>query len=93
VEVISLCTPCQQQKYSFEAARSFGQYQGGLARAIVLLKFERIEPLGEWFAEELEKVVRANSDCLRADVIVPDRCTGNDVRLPNDSGYLFGPSC
>jgi predicted amidophosphoribosyltransferase len=53
-EVIHVCSRCQQQKYSFEVVRSFGQYEGGLARAIVVLKFERIEPLGEWFAEQLQ---------------------------------------
>jgi competence protein ComFC len=68
---ISVCTPCQQQKFHFQVARSFGEYQGTLARAIVLLKFERIEPLGEWFASQLERVVQANNDCLKADVVVP----------------------
>jgi hypothetical protein len=36
--------------------------EGALARAIVLLKFERIEPLGEWFARQLEAVGRANGN-------------------------------
>jgi predicted amidophosphoribosyltransferase len=59
-------------------ARSFGEYEGALARAIVLLNFEPIEPLGEWFAKQLESVVRANKDCLQADVIVPFRYIGKD---------------
>ncbi len=71
VEETSTCASCQQQKYHFQVARSFGKYDGSLARAIVLLKFERIEPLGEWFASRLEEVFRGNSDCLGADVVVP----------------------
>ncbi len=70
-EQITVCVACQQQTYSFQLARSFGEYDGALARAIVLLKFERIEPLAEWFAAQLEKVARANSHCLEADVVVP----------------------
>ena len=50
-EVSSLCVACQEQPYGFHVARSFGVYEGALARAIVLLKFEGIEPLGEWFRE------------------------------------------
>jgi predicted amidophosphoribosyltransferase len=70
-EETSVCASCQQQKYHLEVARSFGEYDGPLARAIVLLKFERIAPLGEWFASRLAEVVRANRDCLQADVVVP----------------------
>ena len=66
-----VCVACQEQTYRFHLARSFGVYEGALARAIVLLKFERMEPLGEWFAGQLEAVVRANAACLEADVVVP----------------------
>ena len=38
-------------------------------RAIVLLKFERIEPLGSWFAKRLAEIVRR--EVLAADVVVP----------------------
>jgi hypothetical protein len=31
--------------------RSFAVYQNAVVRAILLLKFEQIEPLGRWFAE------------------------------------------
>jgi ComF family protein len=40
-----------------------------LVRAIVLLKFERMEPLGRWFAGRLAEVVRR--EALAADVVVP----------------------
>ena len=45
-EVNSLCVACQEHTYRFHVARSFGIYEGALARAIVMLKFEGIEPLG-----------------------------------------------
>jgi competence protein ComFC len=38
-------------------------------RAIVLLKFERIQPLGSWFAKRLAEVV--SREALTADVVVP----------------------
>jgi competence protein ComFC len=38
-------------------------------RAIMLLKFERVEPLGHWFAERLEGVARR--EALSVDIVVP----------------------
>ena len=70
-EATTVCVACQEQTYRFHLARSFGIYEGALARAIVMLKFERIEPLGEWFARQLEAIVLANEACLEADVVVP----------------------
>ena len=64
-----LCPACQQQDYGFECARSYASYRGKLVRAIVLLKFDRIEPLGKWFAERLLDVVKQHD--LRADLVVP----------------------
>ena len=52
-------------------ARSFGFYEGTLARAILLLKHEQIAPLGNWFADRLADVVRKEAERLAADVIVP----------------------
>ena len=42
----SVCRECRERGFAFDAARSFGVYDGTLARAIVLMKYERIEPLG-----------------------------------------------
>jgi ComF family protein len=70
-EATTVCVACQEQTYGFEVARSFGVYEGPLARAIVLLKYEPIEPLGDWFARRLEAIVLANEACLEADVVVP----------------------
>jgi predicted amidophosphoribosyltransferase len=42
-----------------------------LVPAIVLLKFEEMERLAEWFADPLADVVRENRKALEADVVVP----------------------
>src|SRR5260370_21748249 len=66
-----LCPACQDRTYAFDRARSFAVYQEGVVRAILLLKFEQIEPLGAWFAERLAAIVNAEGDALAADVLVP----------------------
>jgi ComF family protein len=68
---LSLCLACQDKTYSFERARSFALYEGGVVRAILLLKFEQVEPLGAWFAERLTELVKAEGDKMAADVVVP----------------------
>ena len=64
-----VCPECQSREYGFDRARSYAIYKAGLVRAIVLLKFERVEPLGRWFAERLAEVVRREG--IAADVVVP----------------------
>ena len=64
-----VCGECIRRTYAFEAARSYAAYRGALARAIVLLKFERIDPLAAYFADRLVWV--AERDGLSADVVVP----------------------
>jgi ComF family protein len=66
-----LCPACQNRTYAFERARSFALYEGAVVRAILLLKFEQIEPLGAWFAERLADLVKAEGNILAADVVVP----------------------
>lgn len=66
-----LCPACQDHTYAFERARSFALYEGALVRAILLLKFEQIQPLGAWFAEQLATVVGNEAEALAADVVVP----------------------
>jgi ComF family protein len=68
---MSLCGDCQRHRFGFQLARSYGLYEGTLARAVLLLKHERIEPLGAWFAAGLAEVVQTNAERLAADVIVP----------------------
>jgi competence protein ComFC len=64
-----VCPECQGREYGFDRARSYALYKGALVRAIMLLKFERAEPLGGWFAERLAEVARREG--IAADVVVP----------------------
>lgn len=66
-----LCPACQNKTYGFDCARSFAIYQGLLVQAILLLKFEQMEPLGAWFAERLAEVISAERDRFAVDVVVP----------------------
>jgi ComF family protein len=66
-----LCPACQQKTYAFERARSYGVYDGALVRAILMLKFEQIQPLGGWFAARLAELARAEAPAMAADVVVP----------------------
>jgi predicted amidophosphoribosyltransferase len=63
-----VCPECQTREYGFERARSYDLYKAGLVRAIMLLKFERMEPLGRWFAGRLAEVARR--EALTADIVV-----------------------
>ncbi len=65
------CRACQQKTYAFERARSYGIYDAALVRALILLKWERIEPQGEWFAGRLAELVQRESGILQADIVVP----------------------
>ncbi|HEX9344367.1 MAG TPA: ComF family protein, partial [Candidatus Acidoferrum sp.] len=67
----SVCRECRERGFAFDAARSFGIYDGALARAIVLMKYDRIEPLGAWFAKRLIEAERKLPPELAADLIVP----------------------
>lgn len=66
-----LCYACRQNTYAFQRARSYGIYEGALVDAILLLKWERIDPFGRWFGERLASLVRREGEILAADVVVP----------------------
>jgi ComF family protein len=66
-----LCPACQDKTYAFERARSWALYQDAVVRAILLLKFEQIDPLGVWFADRLAELVNGEGDAMAADVVVP----------------------
>ena len=66
-----VCRICQQKTYAFERARSFGIYDGALVRAILLLKWERMEPLGAWFADRLAEITVSEGERMAADIVVP----------------------
>ena len=64
-----LCPECQRRAYGFDLARSYALYKGPLVPAIMLLKFERVEPLGRWFANRLLEV--SKREAITADIVVP----------------------
>ena len=65
------CRLCRDQFFKFELARSFGAYNETLKKAILLLKFEEVTCLGDWFASRLAEVVSREAEGFRVDVVVP----------------------
>ena len=66
-----LCHLCRRDVYHFDRARSFAVYNDAMVRAIVLLKYHAVTPLGGWFAARLAEVVARDPDAFAADVVVP----------------------
>jgi ComF family protein len=52
-------------------ARSYALLDEGLTRAVVLLKYHAVAPLGEWFGARLEELARSTLEAQRVDVVVP----------------------
>jgi predicted amidophosphoribosyltransferase len=52
------CRLCRLGTYDFDFVRSFGAYSPAMARAILLLKYTEITPLGVWFANHLVKLAK-----------------------------------
>ncbi len=65
------CTECRFRDFAFTRARSFALYDKRLVQAILLLKFERIEPLAAWFARQVFQLLQKEPDDHAADVVVP----------------------
>jgi len=86
-----LCPACQGKTYAFDRARSFAVYEQAIVRAILLLKFEQIEPLVAWFAERLVEVVNSEAEWLAADVVVPVPLHCERERGYNQSAFLSKP--
>jgi ComF family protein len=66
-----LCHFCRGYEYAFDLARSFGPYATGMARAILLLKYANLRPLGPWFAQRLFELTARNPGAFEADMLVP----------------------
>jgi competence protein ComFC len=69
--VCPTCANGQGRGYAFDLVKSWAVYKGTLVRAILLLKFENIDPLGKLFAKWLAEVVAASGSPFQADVVVP----------------------
>lgn len=65
------CFECRDATYAFERARSYALYNDVLKRAIILLKYHAVNPLGGWFALRLELTIRSEFSDLQFDAIVP----------------------
>lgn len=66
-----LCHFCRGYKYEFDLARSYGVYTYKMARAILLLKYASMSPLGSWFARRLADVAASEPRLLETDIVVP----------------------
>lgn len=66
-----LCRLCRVGFYAFDRARSFAFYDEGLSEAILLLKYQELTRLGDWFAERLAEIVARVAGEWRIDVVVP----------------------
>lgn len=66
-----VCRTCADRRYGFDRARSFAHYSRRVAQAILLLKFERIDPLAGWFAARLVELARREELAEGADLVVP----------------------
>lgn len=66
-----LCHLCRRDVYAFTLARSYGVYDGAMVRAVTLLKYHAVMPLGGWFATRLAELVARQPQAFAADVVVP----------------------
>ncbi len=66
-----LCRLCRVKFFAFDRARSFALYDDALIEAVLLLKYEEVTRLGDWFAARLAEIVLRAPDDWRADVVVP----------------------
>jgi len=73
------CHLCRNQVYDFDFARSFGAYTPSMARAILLLKYSDVTPIGAWLAQQLAALVSRQPQEFAADGVVP---------VPLDRGRL-----
>jgi competence protein ComFC len=69
--VCPTCANGEGRGYAFARVKSWAVYEGTLVRAILLLKFENIDPLGKLFAKWLAEVVAGSGSAFQADVVVP----------------------
>ena len=65
------CHLCRRGVYAFDLARSFAPYNDTMVRAIVLLKYHAVTPLGDWFGARLAELVAREPETFAADAVVP----------------------
>jgi predicted amidophosphoribosyltransferase len=65
------CPNCRPPRFSFACARSLTIYQDAVVSAILILKYQRMDPLAKWFAKNLAALARQQGERFQADVVVP----------------------
>ena len=78
------CHLCRLNTYDFDLARSYGPYSLPMSRAILMLKYGEVTPLGSWFAKHLSRLVELEPKPFAADVLVP---VPLDAARLRDRGY------
>ena len=66
-----LCRLCRVQFFAFQRARSYAVYDDALSSAVVLLKYEGVRRLGDWFATRLAETLSRDPEAMRAELVVP----------------------
>jgi predicted amidophosphoribosyltransferase len=66
-----LCRLCRSAAYAFDRARSYAVYDEALSSAVVLLKYEGVKRLGDWFAGRLAERLSQEADDWKLDLVVP----------------------
>jgi len=66
-----LCRLCRVGFYAFQRARSYAVYDDALSSAVVLLKYEGVRRLGDWFAARLAEMISRDPEISRVDLVVP----------------------
>lgn len=71
----SLCRLCRAKTFAFVRARNWAAYNESLTAAIMLLKYEEVTRLGDWFAARLAelhaRLSESDASAWRGDVVVP----------------------
>lgn len=65
------CRLCRSGFYAFHRARSFAVYDRALSEAVLLLKYDQIASLADWFGTRLSEIATAAGSDWCADVVVP----------------------
>jgi predicted amidophosphoribosyltransferase len=66
-----ICPARHDNTYAFERARRFALYEGALVKAILVLKFEQIQPFRSMVRRTMAEVMRDEGKLLGADVVAP----------------------
>lgn len=65
------CRLCRGSFYAFDRARSFAVYDRALSEAVLLLKYEQVASLADWFGARLAAIAQNAAAEWHADVVVP----------------------